>query len=758
MKEMLWYKEPANPNIWEEALPLGNGSLGAMLFGGVEYEHVQLNQDTVWYGQKRNRINPDALSVLPMVRDLIFQGKLSEAEELAYNGMYGTPTSQGHYEPLGDLRLVFDQSIPHYSESGKERKAYSNYHRELDLEEATYRVSYEQQGTVFRRKAYISYPHQVMVMEIDAQDVDSLETKKVSLRIELSRGDQCESVRTVDGRMICLEGFSGGQGPRFVAIARVEAIGGEVQAIGSYLKISDADKVIVYLAGRTSYYQEDPYDWCMNQTSEALRFGASKIYAEHVQDYQKLYQKVKLELSNEENYTDQVTKLSTKERLQRVKEGAEDVALVALYFQYGRYLLLSCSRPGSMPANLQGIWNKEMMPPWGAKYTININTEMNYWPACVTNLDECQMPLFEHLHRMFEQGKEVAQKMYGCRGIAAHHNTDIYGDCAPQDQWMPATIWPMGAAWLATHILEHFRFTQDIEFLKQNYEVVYEAAIFFTDYLILDEQGQLVTCPSTSPENTYILENGEKSALCYGPSMDAQIIRFLWEGLIEVSKRLNIENDSLDEISRMLGALPETRQGSRGQILEWTKEYLEWEPGHRHISHLFALHPGNQISKSKTPELFDGAKITLNERLSQGGGHTGWSRAWIINMWARLLDGEQAYENLIKLFEHSTADNLFDMHPPFQIDGNFGATAGIAEMLLQSHEGFLRFLPALPSAWKNGHVKGLKARGDFEVELQWKDGILQVIRIIAHSAGTLRWMEGDCIREKSMAKNELYTI
>lgn len=747
--QQLWYNQPADVGIWEEALPLGNGSLGAMVFGGVGEALLQLNQESVWYGGVRNRVNPDSKKVLGMVRDLLFEGKLSAAETLAYTGMFGTPMSQGHYEPLCDLKVIFNQKIPHHSELGQEcQKQYTSYQRRLDLTTATHKVTYALEGVHYIRETFISYPDQMLVMSITTK-----ESAQFDLRVELSRSDNYEVVKTMGEDSIVLKGSSGGAGAEFVALTKVMTPDGEIQPIGANICVKGATKVLIVLTAKTSFECDDPFKWCQQVMDKGSESTYETLYKRHLKDYQSLYSRVGLALSQ----GDGLETLTTKQRLSRLKEGGKDEGLFALYFQYGRYLLLASSRPGSLPANLQGIWNKEMQPPWGSKYTININTEMNYWHAETTNLSECHEPLFEHLKRMLPKGQAVAGQMYGCRGFMAHHNTDIFGDCAPQDQWMPATIWPMGAAWLSTHLIEHYLFTKDLEFAKDYYNIIYEAALFFVDFLIEDKQGHLVTSPSTSPENTYLLPNGEKSALCYGPSMDSQIIRALWEGTIMLAKELKKVNPMVEQMQGLLERLPKTTIGSRGQILEWTKEYKEWEVGHRHISHLYALYPGHTITAQDT-DLFEGAKKTLIERLSGGGGHTGWSRAWIINMWARLLDGEEAYQNINALLKQSTADNLFDMHPPFQIDGNFGGTAGIAEMLLQSHEGFIRILPALPSAWANGHVFGLKARNNIEVSIRWENHQLieATFKSIESMVVTIEY-KGRYFVE-ALGKNDVYCI
>lgn len=732
--------------IWEEALPLGNGFMGAMVYGGVDTEKILLNQESVWYGGFRERINPDAYSNLEKIRTLVFNGELAAAEALTYNNLFGTPMSQGHYEPLAELNICFNEKIPHHSAMGLDVTQTTSYARTLDLSNAIYTCNYTTSEDNYQREMFASYPEGVIVIRLTQQKTP------LNFRLELSRSDMAERVEAKSDSIV-LSGQTGGNGTHFVAMAKVIVDGGELIRQGAYLKVAHAKSATILLTGTTDFYGHDPEKWCQKTLESASQYAYENLKERHIADYRILYQQMSLNLHSETQVD-----LPTNQRLESVNNGLEDIGLATLYFNYGRYLMISCSRKGTLPANLQGIWNQAYQPPWGCKYTININTQMNYWLADVTGLFDCHQPLFEHMQKMATHGKKVAREMYGCRGIVAHHNTDIYGDCAPQDQWMPATIWPMGMAWLATHIVEHYRFTQNRGFAL-NYLPLLEASLtFFLDYLVKDSKGRWVTNPSVSPENTYILERGEMSALCYGPTMDTQIITELGEGFIELTKALEVESPIIETLKGVLSELPSVSVGKRGQILEWAEDYREWEKGHRHISHLFGLHPGSSITRKKTPELFEAASVTLKERLASGGGHTGWSRAWIINFYARLKCGDKAYENFIELMKHSTAPNLFDMHPPFQIDGNFGAAAGIVEMLIQSHEEAIHLLPALPSKWKSGAVNGLRARGGILVSFSWSEGQVVRVELNAMTTCTVQLCYNQTTQQIHLKDQELYVL
>lgn len=748
----LWYAQPAgmsqreptngwsNSAGWVEALPIGNGRLGAMQYGGVDRERFQLNEDSVWSGRPQDADNPTAKEHLAEIRRLLFAGKYREAQELTYAklackgpGTCGGAAARcdfGCYQTLGDLDLEFPG-----------REGATRYRRELDLDTAIASVRYEAGGVTFTREAFASWPDQVLVVRLAASRPGAL-----TFAIALSRSEGTRTAVEDAGDLVMRGQMDDGRGMKFLARLRVRHEGGQVSVAGNRLRVEGADAVTLLLAAGTDYRGRDMERTTARQLGAASRRSYETLRERHVADHQRWFRRVDLDLGRTA-----AADLPTDQRLEAFAKGGADPQLAALYFQFGRYLLLGSSRPGDLPANLQGIWAEGIQTPWNCDYHANINVQMNYWPAEVANLSECHVPLFDLIESLREPGRRTARVQYGLPGWVCHTVVNVWGYTSPGEHpsWGQ---FPAASGWLCQHLWEHYDFSRDRDFLRRAYPTLKEAAEFYLAFLVEEpRRGWLVTAPSNSPENPFITAEGHTVSVCYGPTMDTQIIRELFTNCRAASEILGMDAEFSSRLAEALAKLPPHQVGRHGQLQEWIEDFGEADPHHRHVSHMYGLHPGRQITRRTTPELAQAARVSLERRGDDG---TGWSIAWKVNFWARLGDGDRAHRLFRRLLQPAqgsgvnmsngggTFPNLFDAHPPFQIDGNLGGCAGIAEMLLQSHGDAIELLPALPKDWPSGRVKGLRARGGYTVSMDWDRGMLQTAEIRASVPGTCRVRSG----------------
>ena len=749
----LWYDKPAA--VWTEALPLGNGRLGAMVFGTPGVEQIQLNEETIWAGRPNNNANPNALEYIPKVRELVFAGKYLEAQTLATEKVMAKTNSGMPYQTFGDLRISFP---------GHTR--YTDYYRELSLDSARTVVRYKVDGVTYRRETITSFTSQVVMVRLTAD-----KPGMITCNALLTTPHQ-DPVIASDGNCVTLSGVSSwheGLKGKVLFQGRLTATtqGGKVSCQDGTLSVEGADEAVLYVSIATNFNNYKNIDGNeVERSKDFLDKALKRSYADdvkaHVAYFRQFMDRSSLDLGD-----DQFAHVTTDMRVERFKE-TNDAFLVATYFKFGRYLLICSSQPGGQPANLQGIWNDKLFPSWDSKYTCNINLEMNYWPSEVTNLSELNEPLFKLIKEVSETGRETAKTMYGADGWVLHHNTDIWRITGALDK-APSGMWPSGGAWLCRHLWERYLYTGDVAFLRSAYPIMKEAGVFFDQTMVKEPvHGWLVVCPSNSPENVHAGSEG-KATTAAGCTMDNQLVFDLWSAIITSARVLGVDAAFAAHLEQRIAQLPPMQVGRWGQLQEWMFDWDDPNDVHRHISHLYGLFPSNQISPYRTPALFDAARTSLIHR---GDPSTGWSMGWKVCLWARLLDGDHAYKLITDQLtlvrnekkKGGTYPNLFDAHPPFQIDGNFGCTAGIAEMLMQSYDGFIYLLPALPSLWKEGEVKGLMARGGFELNLKWKNGKVERLTIKSHAGGNCRLRSLNPLSAKGLKKakgknpNALYEV
>jgi alpha-L-fucosidase 2 len=778
--DFIWYNKPAN--VFEDALPLGNGRIGAMVYGGVDKERISLNEATLWAGYPVDpNMNPAAKNYLPLIRAALFAGDYKKADSLT-RFIQGKFSSS--YAPLGNLYIDFGI------------KDASNYKRRLDLNTGIHQVSFDADGTQYIRETFVSHPDQVIMMKLKSSgknkmnvslSFNSLLNHKVEAelgafllfknRIQMKGIAPSVAEPNYRGNIKDAVQYDSTKSMRFVADAGIFKTDGKIKSVGDKLIVDDATEIILFVSLATSFNGFDKNPALQGKDELGISYQHLKnltgkkyedVKVKHVQDFSPYYNRVQLNLENRERRA-----IATDERLRQFAKGALDNDLASLYFQFGRYLMISASRTPEVPMNLQGIWNEQVRPPWSSNYTININTEMNYWAAETANLSEFHKPLFGFIKNLSKTGRVTANTFYGVDGWVAHHNSDIWamsnpvGDFGKGDPvW---ANWTMGGTWLSTHLWDHFLFSRDTAFLRNTaYPILKDAAKFCLQFLVKDAEGKWVTAPSTSPENVFITDKGLKGAVLFGSTADLAMIRELFSNVIDAAAVLHQDEQFSKQVKLVLNEMHPYSIGKKGNLQEWYYDWEDEDPKHRHVSHLFGLYPGTSITMKKTPALADAVKQSLLYRTNNG---TGWSIAWKINLWARLQNAESAYDalktilayypadkNEVKMVGGGTYPNLFDAHPPFQIDGNFGATAGIIEMLVQSHDGEILLLPALPEQWRSGSIKGVKARGGYTVDIEWKEGKLSMVKIVPNKGGKTSVVYKDRTWEVNATKELVITL